>query len=308
MPSRSTKSKQSDQKNASLLEKIAAAQHALQKYIKPNMRIALGSGSTAEEFIKALANAPEKRPEMCIASSRKSLALAKKLGLPIAEDKELTERNSSAENPIEMIIDGADEIDSKLRLIKGGGGCLLREKILAQSCAKMIVIAEKNKVKKQLGAFPLPVEIEPFAWRLTRRKVVSLFENVMQRKGSAVIRGGSEKPELTDGGNMTLDCAWGEWKPKNVATLAKELDKIPGVLENGIFEHEASTCVLASYKQGKVTITEINKKSPVANIKRSLEQRWLENSIKLQQGLKTLSLATKRRLAFLQAVVKERQL
>ena len=243
----------------SILAKTAVANYALQEHIKPSMRIALGSGSTAEEFIKALAEVPEKRPELCIASSRKSLDLAKKLGLPVAEAEELIGSNTSTENLIELIVDGADEIDAQLRLIKGGGGCLLREKILAQSSAKMLVIAEKNKFKAQLGAFPLPVEIEPFAWQLTQQQVLSLFENVMQRKGSAPIRGGSGKPKLTDGGNLTLDCAWGEWHSQAATMLAEKLNKIPGVIENGIFEHEASTCVLASYQQGEIVITEKNR-------------------------------------------------
>ena len=253
------KSKQRDAKNPRLLAKIALAQYVLEKYLQPNMRIALGSGSTAEEFIKALAKTPEKRPELCIASSRKSFALAQKLGLPVVTEASLDHVGGETAH-IELCIDGADEIDKHLRLIKGGGGCLLREKILAQSSQKMIVIAEKTKLKKQLGHFPLPVEIDRFARQLTLRKVVELFEDVLKRKGIATIRGGEKTSILTDSGNITLDCAWGEWHKKATKILAEKLNKIPGVIENGIFEHEATLCLLASYNPkdnlGNIKITE----------------------------------------------------
>ena len=253
------KAKQRDTKNPSLLAKVALAQYVLEMHVKPNMRIALGSGSTAEEFIKALAKIPEKQPKLCIASSRKSFALAQKLGLPVVTEASLDHVG------VELCIDGADEIDAQLRLIKGGGGCLLREKILAQSSQKMIVIAEKTKLKKQLGHFPLPLEIDRFAHHLARRQVVELFEDVMKRKGTAKIRGGEKTSVLTDGGNITLDCAWGEWHENAAVQLAEELNKIPGVIENGIFEREATLCLLASYSTkdnlGNIKITERNRQN-----------------------------------------------
>ena len=261
MPSRNTEGKSDAADANSLLIKKKLAEIAVEKHIKPNMRIALGSGSTAEEFIKALAANQHKKPKFCIASSIKSQILAQKLALKVIDgfDKSTHSQNNYSE--IDIAIDGADEIDKHLRLIKGGGGCLLREKILAQSSKKMIILAEKEKMKPQLGAFPLPIEIDTFAWKLTQKKIENLFSKILKVKGNAKIRKNGNTLKKTDGGNIILDCAWGRWNEETPEILANELNKIPGVVEHGIFINEASLCLLAEYKNGKVEVEEKNKQS-----------------------------------------------
>ena len=264
--------------------KQALARHALEHYLRPNMTLGLGSGTTAEAFIQALAKDKAKRPRLCIASSKASHQLAESLNLPVLSPQAffiqtLSEKTkdspppplapplaSPLDLPLDLTIDGADAIDPSLRLVKGGGGCLLHEKILAQNSRSMLVLAEERKLARRLGAFPLPVEIDPFAWQLTARAVSALFERTLERSGNLTLRGGKASPSLSDGGHYTLDCDWGEWNDDSASLLASSLNEIAGVLEHGLFVFEASLCLLARPQKnqkesqsnaGKISIREM---------------------------------------------------
>ena len=215
------------------------------------MTLGLGSGTTAEAFIEALAADKAKRPRLCIASSAASHRLAASLDLPVLSPAAFFAEGSPPPL-LDLTIDGTDALDSRLRLVKGGGGCLLREKILAQNSRSMLVLAEERKLTPRLGAFPLPVEIDPFAWQLTAHAIAALFERTLERSGRLTLRGGDASPVLSDGGHYTLDCDWGEWNDDSAERLASSLKKIAGVLEHGLFADEASLCLLAHKRPARI--------------------------------------------------------
>ena len=243
--------------------KRVLARYALDHHIKPNMTLGLGSGTTAEAFIQALGKDKAKRPRLCIASSTASHQLAASLNLPVLSPDALFANNPDhppplrTPPPLDLTIDGTDALDPRLRLVKGGGGCLLREKILAQNSCSMLVLAEERKLTPRLGAFPLPVEIDPFAWQLTARAIAALFERTLERSGKLILRGGENSPSLSDGGHYTLDCDWGEWNDDSAEHLASKLGEIAGVLEHGLFANEASLCLLAHTQAERIKVREL---------------------------------------------------
>ena len=243
--------------------KQALAHHALDHHIKPNLTLGLGSGSTAEAFIQALGEDKAKRPRLCIASSTASHQLAESLNLPVLSPDTLFANKPPrpplphTPRPLDLTIDGTDALDPRLRLVKGGGGCLLREKILAQNSSSLLVLAEERKLTPRLGAFPLPVEIDPFAWQLTARAIEALFERTLERQGKLTLRGGEDSPSLSDGGHYTLDCDWGEWNDDSAEHLARSLKEIAGVLEHGLFADEASICLLAHTQAERIKVREL---------------------------------------------------
>ena len=208
--------------------KKAAAEQAV-AYIKDGMTVGLGTGSTAYWAIHGIAALIKEQglSLRAVASSQSSEALARELGIPIAPFHEV--------DVIDITIDGADEVDDRLHLIKGGGGALLREKILAVNSKRMIVIADESKRVETLGRFPLPVELVPFAenWTL----------NAIARLGcEARIRLKDGKPFVTDNGNWIADCSFGAIP--DPTSLAVSLNRIPGVVENGLFAGIASSVVI----------------------------------------------------------------
>ena len=236
------------------------ARHALEHHLTADMTLGLGSGTTAEAFIRALAKDKAKRPCLCIASSSASHRLAEKLGLPVlAPDAFFAEREGNPPPALDLTVDGTDALDFRLRLVKGGGGCLLREKLLAQNSRSMLVLAEEKKLTRRLGTFPLPVEIDPFAWQLTARAVAALFERTLERPGSVTLRGGDTAPSVSDGGHYTLDCDWGEWNDDSAERLALSLKDIAGVLEHGLFVVEASLCLLAHTQAERIGVRELRR-------------------------------------------------
>ena len=254
-PLRQAPTQQAEAKQGEVKE--ALARHALAHHLQADMTLGLGSGTTAEAFIKALAADKTKRPRLCIASSAASHRLALSLNLPVlSADTFLKDKGNNSPPPLDRIldltVDGADALDPRLRLVKGGGGCLLREKILAQNSRSMLVLAEERKLTPRLGAFPLPVEIDRFAWQLTAHAVAALFERTLERSGSLTLRGGNASPSLSDGGNYTLDCNWGEWNDDSAERLAASLNDIAGVLEHGLFVNEASLCLLAQAQTTRI--------------------------------------------------------
>ena len=144
--------------------KRAVAAKALE-YVRPGMKLGLGSGSTAEIFVELLAAHPVAKSLICVPTSERTAALARKLGLTLAELDDAA--------PLDLTIDGADEADRDLNLIKGGGGMLLREKLVAVASRKMVVIADQSKLVAKLGKYPLPVEVVDFGHKSTAARLAS---------------------------------------------------------------------------------------------------------------------------------------
>jgi ribose 5-phosphate isomerase A len=198
--------------------KKAAAAQAVQ-YIEEGMIVGLGSGSTSYWAIRKLADRVQEGLKIrSVASSKKSEELATQWGIPLVPFADI--------DRIDVTIDGADEVDSMHHLIKGGGGALLREKILAANSDKFIVVVDESKLVAQLGQFPLPVEIVSFAAELTIKKLEAL-------QCKPVIRMISDKVFLTDNGNLIIDCLFG--MITDPALLSQQLNAIPGVVEHGLF-------------------------------------------------------------------------
>ncbi len=214
--------------------KLRAAECALD-YVKPGMRLGLGTGSTAVKFVDLVgARVAQGLDVICVPTSEATRLQAAGLGIPLT-----TLEN---EPELDLTIDGADEVDESLRLIKGGGGAHLREKIVAAASTQMVVIADDSKRVPKLGAFPLPVEIVPFGWRTTMSKV-SDTARTNGCKGPVTIRGSENDPFVTDNGNYILDCAFGEIDdPEQVAT---QLSLLPGVVEHGLFIGLTHAAVIA---------------------------------------------------------------
>ncbi|OJU02550.1 MAG: ribose 5-phosphate isomerase A [Rhizobium sp. 63-7] len=214
--------------------KIKAAEAAL-AHVEDGMRLGIGTGSTAEEFVRLLAEkvAGGLRVEG-VPTSERTARLCVELGVPLKSLDELPH--------LDLTIDGADEVDANLALIKGGGGALLREKIVACASDRMIVIADESKVVETLGAFPLPIEINPFGQAATRLAV----EKVAARlglSGSMGLRASGDGLFMTDGGHLILDASFG--RIPDAEALSSELNSIPGVVEHGLFINIASLAVIA---------------------------------------------------------------
>ena len=182
--------------------------------------VGLGTGSTAYFAVVALGERVKSGLKIVgIPTSEATAELARKVGIPLATLEQHPE--------IDIDIDGADEIDPQLRLIKGGGGALLREKVIASASKKMVVIADSAKTVPVLGKFPLPVEIIPFARAVIEKKIASLGATGKLRLKP------DGQPYVTDNGNQILDCNFG--KISDPPALAKELSNTPGIVEHGLF-------------------------------------------------------------------------
>jgi ribose 5-phosphate isomerase A len=213
--------------------KREAARRALD-LVEPGMRLGLGSGTTARHFVELLGSKVAAGLRVrCVATSEATQAQAKALAIPLATLDELPE--------LDLTVDGADEIDPRLMLIKGGGGALLREKIVAAASKLMAVIADASKLVSCLGAFPLPVEVAPFGLAATRRHIERVLAN-LNLNGSIRLRG-TTTPFVTDGGHYILDCSLGAIpEPER---LAEALLPIPGVVEHGLFIDYARIAIIA---------------------------------------------------------------
>ncbi|MGY5800090.1 ribose-5-phosphate isomerase RpiA [Rhizobium sp. LEGMi12c] len=214
--------------------KIEAARAAL-AYVENGMRLGIGTGSTAEEFVRLLAEKVAAGLSIQgVPTSERTAKLCTELGVPLKSLDELPE--------LDLTIDGADELDGKLTLIKGGGGALLREKIVAASSARMIVIADQSKVVETLGAFPLPIEVNPFGLVSTR----ILIEKAASRlglSGALNMRHSGDSLFVTDGGHFIVDASFG--RIPDAEALSSELYSIPGVVEHGLFIHMATQAIIA---------------------------------------------------------------
>jgi ribose 5-phosphate isomerase A len=210
--------------------KELAAQRSLE-FIQDGMVVGMGSGTTATHFIKLLGERVKQGLKVRgISSSRASEELARSLGIPVIDFHQAEEIN--------VTIDGADEVTHKLDLIKGGGGALLREKIVASASKLFVVVADSRKLVERLGKFPLPVEVIQMAAPLVARRLEALGVKPAVRRNSS---GGDY---ITDEGNLILDCACGEIDDPQ--KLASEIRAIVGVVEHGLFLGMANIALIAS--------------------------------------------------------------
>ena len=215
--------------------KAAAARAAL-SYVQPGMKLGIGSGSTAEAFVQELAVKVDEGLEVVgVPTSERTAELCMSLGIKLASLDEVPR--------LDLTIDGADEIGPDLVLIKGGGGALLREKIVAHAADRMVVIADGSKEVETLGAFPLPIEVVPFGATATRMAVETEAER-LGLSGNIELRSGRDGPFRTDGGHFILDASFG--RIGDPVSLAKALRRVPGVVEHGLFIGLASVAILAT--------------------------------------------------------------
>jgi ribose 5-phosphate isomerase A len=215
-------------------EKEAAA-HASLQFVHDGQIVGLGTGSTASRAVRLLGAGVKAGLKIRgVPTSVRTKELAEGLGIPLLTLDEVQQ--------IDVTIDGADEIDPQLQLIKGGGGALLREKVIASASGQMVVVGDSSKQVAMLGRFPLPVEIIPFAQALVSKQISALGASVRLRLDSA------GKPFVTDEGHHILDCSFG--RIPDPPSLARQLSDMPGIVEHGLFIGIASVALIA--KNGKV--------------------------------------------------------
>jgi len=210
-------------------EKEAAARASL-KFVHDGNVVGLGTGSTAAYAVRFLAERVRSGLKIRgIPTSSSTRELAASLGIPLTTFGKVQQ--------IDVTIDGADEFDPQLQLIKGGGGALLREKIVASASRQLVIVADASKQVQVLGKFPLPVEVVPFAQALVAKRVAALGAKPKLRQDA------SGKPFVTDEGNHILDCSFGAIS--DPPALARTLDAMPGVVDHGLFINLASVVLLA---------------------------------------------------------------
>ena len=229
--------------------KLAAAERAV-SFVQDGMRLGLGTGSTAAWMVRCLGRrvCDEGLQIVGVPTSEQTAVLARAEGIEIVTLEEA--------GWLDLTIDGADEFDGDLNLIKGGGGALLREKIVASASDRMIVIADAGKHVAQLGDFPLPVEVIRFGWQSTRDQIAELLEEFDVARREITLRLRDDVPFVTDEGNYILDLELGQIAdPRHLALL---LNQIPGTVENGLF---IDLCDLAivGHVDGNVTLVERTK-------------------------------------------------
>jgi ribose 5-phosphate isomerase A len=215
--------------------KRQAAEKALE-LVEPGMKLGLGTGSTAAKFVDLLGERVKAGLDVIgVPTSEATRLQASGLGIRLTtlDDEPL----------LDLTIDGADEIDGEVRLIKGGGGALLREKIVACASARMVVIADSTKVVPVLGAFPLPVEVVRFGLTATRNMIEMLASDAGCTGPIRLRIGPDGQPLVTDGGNYILDCAFG--RIDDPEALDEALKLVPGVVEHGLFLGLADAAIVA---------------------------------------------------------------
>jgi ribose 5-phosphate isomerase A len=217
-------------------QKRAAAAKAVE-FVRPGMRLGLGTGSTAKHFVELVGERVRSGLDIvAVPTSDTTFADAKRCGITLTTLDEVPE--------LDLTVDGADEIGPDLCLIKGGGGALLREKIVASASKRMVVIADSTKLVQRLGAFPLPIEVVPFGLAATRRHIERAFAK-LGLAGPMRLRGESS-PFVTDGGHYILDCSLGAIADPEA--LSELLSPIPGVVDHGLFVGLARAAIIAGDK------------------------------------------------------------
>lgn len=228
--------------------KFVAAKRSVD-FVEDGMRVGLGTGSTAAWMVRCLGELVREDGLRIkgVPTSSRTADLAREVGIEVISLDEA--------KWLDLTIDGADEFDGNLNLIKGGGGALLREKIVATASDQMIVIADAAKEVEALGAFPLPVEVIPFGWQTTKSLIEELLINmdVLGRDASMRMNGG--RPFLTDQGNYILDLHLN--RIGNAHRLSMALNQIPGLVENGLFL-DVCDVVIVGHGDGRVETRDIN--------------------------------------------------
>ncbi|MEM8896815.1 MAG: ribose-5-phosphate isomerase RpiA [Bacteroidota bacterium] len=212
-----------------MIEKKVAAEKAM-TLVQDGMTLGLGTGTTAQFFLKELGQAISKGLKVKgMATSSKTEILAADFKIPLVSLDECQK--------LDLTIDGADEIDPRLHLIKGGGGALFREKIIAGISERVVIIADSSKYHSTLGGFPLPVEVVPFSWKISAAEISEM-------RTEPVLRMENQTPFTTDNGNYILDCQFDSIQEPS--ELHKKLKMVPGVVETGLFVDIANQVILGA--------------------------------------------------------------
>lgn len=228
--------------------KYAAGKAAVERYAHQGALLGLGSGTTSAWFVRALGEKVAAGLEVLgVPTSNSTRELALSLNIPLIDLNDLDRK-------LEVTIDGPDEIDHAGDMIKGGGACLLWERIVAEASDKMVCIADTSKLKEQLGAFPLPIEVIPYAWKATRRTIAELLGDLGYGHVPLVLREREGSVVVTDSGNYILDAHLNQLRDK--VLLDTHLNWVAGVVEHGLFTGIAHEVIMAD-PAGRVQITEL---------------------------------------------------
>ncbi len=228
--------------------KFVAAKRAVD-FVEDGMRVGLGTGSTAAWMVRCLGELVRQDGLKIkgVPTSTRTAALAREVGIEVI--------SLDQAKWLDLTIDGADEVDGDLNLIKGGGGALLQEKIVATASDQMIVIADVGKEVETLGSFPLPIEVIPFGWQTTRALVEEMLISMDVLGRDVTLRMNGDRPFITDEGNHILDLHLN--RIGNARQLAMVLNQVPGVVENGLFI-DICDIVIVGYGDGRVETRDIN--------------------------------------------------
>jgi len=214
-----------------------AAGRKVREFINDGMTIGLGTGSTVYWSIQTIGSMIKNGLKIkAVPTSDSTAELANEVNIPLIELNQV--------DKLDLTIDGADEVDPNFNLIKGGGGALLREKIVASASKNLIIVVDESKLVTNLGDFSLPIEVTPFNWQYTQKMIEKLG-------CKSKIRKENNKIFVTDNQNYIIDCDFK--KIINPEKLNKELKQIPGIVENGLFINMAET-VIVGYETGEVKI------------------------------------------------------
>ncbi len=225
--------------------KALAAERAIE-LVRPGMKLGLGTGSTAAKFVDLLGKKVQEGLQVvCVPTSEETRLQAERLGIPLTTlDEQIT---------LDLTVDGADEIDGSLNLIKGGGGALLREKIVAMASERMVVIADNTKLVDTLGAHPLPVEVVRFGAKATLQMIREAAQDA-ECFGEIELRRLNGEYFVTDNGNYIADCSFDEIPEPE--TLSDVLEMLPGVVEHGLFIGIADEAIIAGPEGVNVLVAE----------------------------------------------------
>jgi len=228
--------------------KFVAAKRAVE-FVEDGMKVGLGTGSTASWMVRCLGELVREEGLRLtgVPTSTRTADLARKVGVKVASLDEV--------KWLDLTIDGADEVDPELSLVKGGGGALLQEKIVATASDRMVVIADAGKQVERLGAFPLPVEVVPFGWQTTKALVEETLSGLDVLGQVATMRMNGDAPFVTDEGNFIVDLHLKRiGNPRQVSLV---LNQIPGVVESGLFI-DICDVVVIGHGDGRVEVNDIN--------------------------------------------------
>jgi ribose 5-phosphate isomerase A len=221
---------------------------AVERYVRPGMLLGLGSGTTSHWFVRALGAAVAQGLDVRgVPTSTSTRELAQSLGVPLAGFDEF--------HRLDLVVDGPDEVDREGHMIKGGGACLLWERIVADAADHYVVVADTSKLKDRLGAFPLPIEVVRYGWESTTRSIARLLALHGYPADVPLVRrvDAAGTPVLTDSGNFLIDAHLGSI-PAPLA-IDRELNWIPGVVESGLFTGIADEVILSD-PEGNITVIE----------------------------------------------------